>query len=346
MVLHLDRILVLAALLAAGLAQHTSAQARRLNGPLVQLGDGGPVLGDVFSFQAPALDRPESRVVFRADADTDQSFQLYSASLHGPRDLRLVSGATHLDVGDFARSATGNFVVYSNNQKHVLYSTRADGLGPVIEIDRGTRQFTTPFLISLDEQRVVYRKNLAADLVALFSQRLEGTEAVVRLNTGAISASSVQADFALTPDSASVVYRSDDRSDGVFELFVVPIDGSSAPLRLNSPLFSAGVKEFQIGPDGTRVFYRADQPVSGRFELYAVPLTGAFAPLRISAPLLSPRDVRDVTSFRVSSDGERVVYRADHVVDEQFELYSAPSRPVPPLRSIDGVTRAAAIRLT
>src|SRR6185503_14499338 len=107
-----------------------SADPVRLNSSL----PSGPVVGDVLSFQAPALVGPESRVVFRADADADQFFQLYSARLHGPPEVRLISGPG--DVGDFARSAAGNRIVYSNGDKNSLFSTRANGLGPVIQLDQ------------------------------------------------------------------------------------------------------------------------------------------------------------------------------------------------------------------
>src|SRR6185503_16541154 len=123
-----------------------SAASVRLNEPFA----GGPVLGDVLSFLEPAHDAPESRVVFRADEDTDQFFQLYSARLHGPRDVRLISGPIHSDVIDFARSAAGDRVVYNDDQRRVLYSTRADGVGPVIELDRDDQPLPMPFLISSD----------------------------------------------------------------------------------------------------------------------------------------------------------------------------------------------------
>src|SRR5262249_11561231 len=157
-------------------------------------------------------DGPESRVVFRADAETNEIFQLYSARLHGPRDVQRVSSPGHLDVVHFVLSAAGNRVVYDNDEGRALYSARADGVGPELELDRDDQPLPVLFPLSSDEDRVVSGKNIPAspNPFALFSRRLDGTEAAVRLNAGALAASTVGPDFVITPDGGRVVYHSDD----------------------------------------------------------------------------------------------------------------------------------------
>src|SRR4029077_1474999 len=51
-------------------------------------------------------------------------------------------------------------------------------------------------------------------------------------------------EFALTPDGTRAVYRGDQLTDGLDELFMVPLDGSAAPLNLSSPW--TGVSKFEL----------------------------------------------------------------------------------------------------
>ena len=77
-------------------------------------------------------------------------------------------------------------------------------------------------------------------------------------------------DHKISPDGATVVYRADQDTDGVFELYSVPITGG-APTKLNGPLIPGGDVQsgFQISPDGATVVYIAEQDTNGVAELYA-----------------------------------------------------------------------------
>jgi hypothetical protein len=73
-----------------------------------------------------------------------------------------------------------------------------------------------------------------------------------------------------------------------------------------------------------------------RYEPYSVPLDGSTAPIKLSPTMVPGGDIvsgntLNAPSFRISDDGEWVVYVADQDTDEVDELYSVP---------IDGHLRA------
>jgi len=58
------------------------------------------------------------------------------------------------------------------------------------------------------------------------------------------------------------------------------------------------------------------------FELFSVPLDGSADPVRLHAPLAAGRAV---SSFQISPDGARVVFRADLLVKGRIDLFSVPT---------------------
>src|SRR5262249_29649192 len=106
------------------------------------------------------------------------------------------------------------------------------------------------------------------------------------------------------------------------ELFSVPVDGGTEPVKLNgSPAPGGDVLQFLMSPDGQRVVYLADQDANDVFELFSVPLGGGAAPIKVSGPTVSfdPR-----YQFQISADGRRAVYVADQRSGHYLELYSTP----------------------
>jgi Tol biopolymer transport system component len=135
--------------------------------------------------------------------------------------------------------------------------------------------------------------------------------------------SEVSRDFQFTPDGATVVYRAPQDSLGVLELYSVPIRGGVAT-KLNGALAAGGfVTRFSLSPDGQRVVYRADQRTDEVYELFSVP-TGGGAATVLNGSLVAGGDVGDFDDFRLTGDGQRVVYRADQSTDDTQELYSVP----------------------
>src|SRR5690606_3487818 len=158
-----------------------------------------------------------------------------------------------------------------------LYSVRLDDIlslpvklnGPLISGGN-----VADFHLSLDSSRVVYLADQDRDEVfELYSTPLDGSGSPVKLNRPLPSGREVFSDFQISADSSRVVYRTDRGTSGAEQVYSVPLDGSSDPLRLNDPLVSGGdVEEFQISLDSSRVVYLADQDTDDVVELYSVPL--------------------------------------------------------------------------
>ncbi len=246
----------------------TSGEAVRLNSPLV---NGGDVLANPIRL-SPAVDR----VLYMADQDLDERFEIYSVPIAG---------------GD---------VVKLNGQLVLNGDVRENSLA-----------------FSPEGSRVLYMADQEADeVLELFMVDSAGGESL-KLNGSLVNGGDVSTAL-FSADGSRVVYRADQEIDEVFELYSVGSDGQS-PAKLNLPLVLNGdVMSFSITPDGSRVVYLADQEFDQVFELYTVPTAGGVVE-KLSGPLASGGDVTD---WWISPDSRRVVYRADQDADEVFEIYS------------------------
>ena len=139
-------------------------------------------------------------------------------------------------------------------------------------------------------------------------------------------------EFNISPDSARVVYRADQLTDGTGELFSVSILGpATSGVRLNRTLVGggnlqdppAGFSSFLVSPNSATVVYKADQDTDEKFEIYSVPIAGPeTSGVKLNDTLVPAGG--NVINFQVDSTSARVVYSADQGTDEKFELYSVP----------------------
>jgi len=246
------------------------------------------------------------------------------------------------DVSFFAIGPDGMRVVYSADQATddviELYSVPLDRSSAPVRLSgpmAANGDVLGVFRISPDGSRVIYRADQDADQVnELFGVPLDGSAAPVRLNAPLVAGGDVQNfGFEISPDSTRVVYRADQTTDEVFELFSVALDGSGSPVQVNTtPVLGGDVLDFALSPDSSHIVYRADQASDEVYELFGVPLDGSAAPVRINGDLAAGGDVQGLFGltaipFRITGDSSRVVYMADQTVNEQFQLFS---------RSIDG----------
>jgi len=104
---------------------------------------------------------------------------------------------------------------------------------------------------------------------------------------GNVSSGLFDLDVVVSADSSRVIYRADQDTDEVFELYSVPIGGGT-PTKLNGALAAGGDVnsdlDFVVSPDSTRVIYRADQDTNDVFELYSVPIDGG-TPTKLNGTL-------------------------------------------------------------
>jgi hypothetical protein len=129
--------------------------------------------------------------------------------------------------------------------------------------------------------------------------------------------------FAITGDETRVVFLADRDNDDVFQLYSVPLNGSTAPIRISTDLgaSSKDVTSFLISLDSTRVVYLADQDTDEVFELYSVPVAGGTVAKLSGGTMVSGGDVLE---FNISPNSAKVVFRADRITDGVGELFSVP----------------------
>jgi Tol biopolymer transport system component len=162
-----------------------------------------------------------------------------------------------------------------------------------------------------------------------------GGGATTKLN-GALPAGGNVLEFNISPDGSRVVYRADQDSLGIDELYSVPI-GGGATTKLNGTMTPGGsivdpgpgFTSFLFTPDSARVIYKADQDTFGIFELYSAPIAGG-AVVKLN-PTLIPAG--DTGNFQTDGVGINLLFTADAVTDQRFELYSCPWAEARPPRS-------------
>lgn len=191
-----------------------------------------------------------------------------------------------------------------------------------------------PPIISPDSRKVVMMS--AADRLRVVP--IEGPAADGALLTDPMVAGARVQKFAISSDSHSVVYRADQETDNVFELYRVPLTLTPLPdpptAKLSGPMVSGGdVLDFELSPVTGRLAYHADQDVNDVNELYTIGLAGGGrtkvsalpAGWDVTPPIVSADQHR--IGYTIVADGSRVVYeielRAGTVVVDK-RLFSVP----------------------
>jgi hypothetical protein len=172
-----------------------------------------------------------------------------------------------------------------------------------------------------DGEWAIVRWDLHTDAIdELFAIRRDGREAH-RLSAPTPPVDVIS--FLVSPDSRYVVYEAELLSNGVRELWSVPIAGPSLTARL-SPDWTAGdgVVDYAISPDSSRVVTYGDFEVPGINLLSSAAIAGPTG----SAVQLSPAPVAngEVFEFQISPDSTRVVFAGDLAQVDKLEYWSVP----------------------
>lgn len=176
--------------------------------------------------------------------------------------------------------------------------------------------------ISPDSSRVVYIADQETDGVfELFSSAVDGSENIKI--SGNLTPGGNVAGFDITPDSSQVVYLADQIIAGSNELFAVAIDDTftNTGFQLNNTVTAPKrVASFKIAENSGSVVYSADEHTAGLDNLRSVDITVNNAtPVLITS---MPDALRTITDYQISDDSTRVVYLADELVNDDFELFS------------------------
>ncbi len=271
-------------------------------------------------------------VVFRADKFTDNVIEMFSAPADGsvaPTRLLTPSFTPGEAVSSHGITADGSRVVfvavYQTPGVSHLYSVPASGGTPtrLSQLTDPAADVNQAFRLTPDSQRAVYRANDPNPAnQSIFSVPLDGSSAPVDLGpTFNIAVGAVAPDFAVSPDSTTVVYLADPDTDAFTELFAAPLDGSAAPLKLNDLSFDADrVFDFAITPDSKRVVYRTASTVDPPGRLASVPITGG-TPLLLS-------DIPDVDiplEYEISPRNAWVAFTVRDANTSLVSLYLSPA---------------------
>jgi len=243
--------------------------------------------GDVTSME---LDPSGSVAEFLADARVDGRAELFRVPVDGSESARRLSGALPAsgDVREFALTPDGASVVYCAdevaNNRFDLFAVPLSGSAPPHGVPGGGVRPRVTRLSALTESRVV------------------------------------QADWRLSPDGHSVLYRADATVAGVLELLRVAVDGRTPPVTLSGPLsLAADVTAFAVAPDQSRVVYLADARADGVIEPFSAPFAGGPVVALDVLPGFA-----DVEVFRIEPSSLALVYQADGDTDGVLELYRVP----------------------
>jgi dipeptidyl aminopeptidase/acylaminoacyl peptidase len=119
------------------------------------------------------------------------------------------------------------------------------------------------------------------------------------------------------------------QAPGVFEAYIVPVDGSLPARKVNAPLVEGGsVLALRFALDDTRVVYAAEAEALNRVELFSVSNAMGSVPVRLHPSFPSNHELASLGGrlFSLAGEGARVVYAVDTGgISSRIELYSVPA---------------------
>jgi Tol biopolymer transport system component len=251
---------------------------------------------------------PDSRyVVFIADVDVDNAFELYSVPISGSVPVRLnpplvAGGAVH----EFLIAPDSSRVVYIADQvvdeRNELYSVPIAG-GPATPLNGAlvTGGDVTNIRIDGDTGRVVYQADAQSnDVFELYSVPIT-SGGNTKLNGALVTGGDV-GPFEIDGAGDRVVYSADQDTNDRRELYSVPISGGM-PLKLNPPL-AASVAAFRIAPGAAYVMFTTVEVGASAYELFGSDTTASTPRKRSHA--LGPGE--NVIGFGISPTAMQAVY--------------------------------------
>ncbi|MCP4679256.1 MAG: hypothetical protein GY854_27965 [Deltaproteobacteria bacterium] len=244
--------------------------------------------GDVWTKPAPQISDDGNRAIYAADSETDDLFELFYVDL---------SGATPAAPVKLNDTLASNHMVYpefhiSGNGQSVAYLADRDTLG-IFEL----------FYVDLSGASPATPVKISGTLVAN-GEVFDG--------------------FKLSADGRTVIYRADQQTENVVEIYYVDLSGPTpaTAVRLNGglPSTSADIDGFVLSRDADTVLFYGDQETDNIIELFMVDLGGASptTPVKVSGELVVGRSAN---SPAVSANGQSVAYRMDPETDNIYAVY-------------------------
>lgn len=284
--------------------------------------------GDVTQFSnlynsqgvSPKITVNSARVVFRADAEADNRFELYSSRLSDGFRSKISQGSSpNGDVLEFWIS--GNTVVYLANLRvsaFEIFSVNLDGSAHTLLSGSSSGSVSDGIEIDPSATYAVYRGDLETAGVRAVYRNAIGNATRVRLSVA--SAVSILY-FLISPDGTRVLYGNDDMA------WTVPIGGSAAD---SVQIWVTGTdvgRRWVWTPDSQKLVatWNGRIYVASPFGLNVMDVTGS---------VVAGGAVQVSTGFTgqylpMPAGNDRVVFLGDLVTDNVQELYSSVLPAVP-----------------
>jgi hypothetical protein len=186
-----------------------------------------------------------------------------------------------------------------------------------------------------------------AGIVELYAASEDGVD-IIKLSGTMVAGGNV-VEFKVSPDGIYAAYVADQDSNGLFELYVVPVDKTSgeSAVKVSVPLEGSGIRETAAGsgayyfawaPDSSRVAYIADanDGTADFFELFSSTPDGSQQNL-VSDLSDTNSDVQD---FQWEPESSLIAYVADQDTLGKFELYVSPTDGNSPNYKVSGSSMA------
>jgi hypothetical protein len=294
------------------------------------------------------LSKDGTKVFFRADKEVDGKYELYAAPVDGSATPNKITPEVVLGGGnviDFILSEDEKTIIYLSDQefndKYELYAIPTDVSAPSNKISGALisgGNVSPNFVISTDGKTVIYRADQDSDdKFELYSVPTDGSTTAVKISGTLVTNGNVSEPlFIISQDGTKVLFHADKDVDEKYELYIVQADGSSAPLRVNGNLSADRdiSNYFALSSDATKAFYAADHDTNDILELYSVLTTSSASLVKLSTPMTATKHGLWMP-FSLSTDETKIIYHADHTIDELQELYTVLTDASAPPKKIN-----------
>jgi len=313
-------------------------------GTPVKLTDASPA-----SFPAPLLTPDGARVVF-VGSDPAGSWGVYSAPVdRGGAAVKLNAGGT---AGSVRLAGDGQTVLYDADQDvrgaQEIYRVPTDGTRPASRLNGALEPGTSVEWWESSPDRTLvayYARHAGDDGPAVWVAPVAGGAA--RRVTGVFAQGASLAYGVFSADGTRVLYVAGEGTDipyhiPTWELLSAPVDGATAPVKLNAPLGTThSVNRILAATQSGLVVYDAallgGRPggLGGSMDrrLYAVPVDGSSPALSLMPPLGSGNSTDRLPL--VSADGARVAFVTTRFYEDPAGVYVAPTDGSSPAVRVD-----------